>query len=544
MKRAFLWVVGACLLCSASAWAGEPQAITGGTETADSLLDASLADNARSAAAVLDKKSTAAIAKDLHSDDRRKRCDAALALAKRGDKRGLPILIQELEDKTPRPADLQEGSKSVVARMGTMRSDRYYAALLLGQLRDKASVPPLTEALRDDTINARAALSLAEIGDKGAIPALRRMAKDFPGKRRSAGYALATLGESEGFSMLTEVVWHGPNPAERELAAKAIGSIDRRAGTVADELAALVSEDADLAARLAGVDREAPSAYDIRGKRDSVRKKLFLVHDVLRLRGQVLEYEKAAGSYQDRPIVQRLEKKVHEEFDKCEKLYRAAAEKCVGTLEPDYQAIEALKTQAQDVWTGIDGLGRLPEDVGHNADYAAVWAPHCENTTELDDEIKKVDARVRERTEQGRAFEQHCLLLESLRRSVVAEAEKSKQVLSKGSRADAARQIARFVEAEHALFDACDMFRCLDDEKAKALRESEANPRLQEAVVELAGHILLYLGALSRNATIASVARPAEEDEACIDVLAKEAMAIAHCRSNIWEAADKHHGKR
>jgi HEAT repeat protein len=85
-------------------------------------------------------------------------------------------------------------------------SDRYFAALLLGELRSKAAVPALIAATRDPTINYRAAMSLGEIGEAIALDALREMLERFPEQRIWAGYALAALGEPRGFTELREAL--------------------------------------------------------------------------------------------------------------------------------------------------------------------------------------------------------------------------------------------------------------------------------------------------------------------------------------------------
>ncbi len=113
---------------------------------------------------------------------------------------------------------------------GQIKEDRYYAALLLGQLRKREAVPALIEATTDETINYRAAISLGEIGDKSAIPALRKMAEDFPDQRLWAGYGLAALGEQQGFDILTDVVRDDPNWTDRRHAVKALGKIGDRIG--------------------------------------------------------------------------------------------------------------------------------------------------------------------------------------------------------------------------------------------------------------------------------------------------------------------------
>jgi HEAT repeat protein len=85
-------------------------------------------------------------------------------------------------------------------------ADRYFAALLLGDLRSEAAVPALIAATRDSTINYQAAISLGEIGDPSALPALREMIERFPEQKTWAGYALAALGDARGFEILEDAL--------------------------------------------------------------------------------------------------------------------------------------------------------------------------------------------------------------------------------------------------------------------------------------------------------------------------------------------------
>jgi len=183
-------------------------------------------DVARELVAQGDAKIIPRMEKHLDTEDRRRRCNAALVLAGLGDERGLTIIINELKDRGPRSTDM-ERSDGEPCPEGQIKADRYYAALLLGQLGRRGAVPALIEATKDPTINYRVAISLGEIGDRSAVPALRKMAKSFPDERVWAGYGLAALGESEGFDMLTEVVMSRSRWSERRHAVRALGKIGR-----------------------------------------------------------------------------------------------------------------------------------------------------------------------------------------------------------------------------------------------------------------------------------------------------------------------------
>ncbi|MFX0199971.1 MAG: HEAT repeat domain-containing protein [Candidatus Hodarchaeota archaeon] len=232
MKRILLIAIYSVLVCSLTTLAEQAQRPTEKPMTKEDLIESfstakyfwQQGEVARKIIALGDKTIIPKMEKYLDTEDRRRRCNAALVLAGLGDKRGLAIIIAELEDKKPRPTD-RIRSDGRPNTDGQIRSDRYYAALLLGQLGKKEAVPALIKATKDKTINYQAAISLGKIGDKSAIPALRKMAKNFPDERLWAGYGLAALGEPEGFDMLTEVVISDSRWTERRHAVRALGEI-------------------------------------------------------------------------------------------------------------------------------------------------------------------------------------------------------------------------------------------------------------------------------------------------------------------------------
>jgi HEAT repeat protein len=203
-------------------------------------------DVARRLVAIGDEAAVPSIALYLDTPDRRRRCNAAFVLAGLGDERGTPILIRELEDTgfEDRAAEGGPWTGPAPTPEGILRrqviSDRYFAALLLGELRAKAAVPALMAATADATINYRAAMSLGEIGDASALPALRRMLEQFPEQRIWAGYALAALGDASGFEVL-ESALADPEWGRRRQAVWGLGkTLDRRAvpillGAIHDE---------------------------------------------------------------------------------------------------------------------------------------------------------------------------------------------------------------------------------------------------------------------------------------------------------------------
>ena len=169
-------------------------------------------DIARRLVAIGDPAVVDSIELYLDTTDRRRRCNAAYVLAAFGDERGTQVLIGELEDTGTDKRDMREGVSRTgpPSREADLRrqvvSDRYLAALLLGDLRSTAAVPALIAATRDSTINYRAAMSLGEVGDPSALPALREMIERFPEQKTWAGYALAALGDTQGFEVLKDAL--------------------------------------------------------------------------------------------------------------------------------------------------------------------------------------------------------------------------------------------------------------------------------------------------------------------------------------------------
>jgi len=192
-------------------------------------------DVARKLIATGDGRVIAAIQPYRETNDRRRRCNAAFVLAGLGDERGAVILVSELEDTAPgsraiEPDFIAGNPSPENLAIQQVRSDRYFAALLLGELREKSAVPALVAATRDKSINYVAATSLGEIGDASAIPALREMAEAFPEERVFAGYGLAALGAPDGFDLLQDVALSDLQWVQRRHAVELLGkTADRRA---------------------------------------------------------------------------------------------------------------------------------------------------------------------------------------------------------------------------------------------------------------------------------------------------------------------------
>ena len=169
-----------------------------------------------------DKSVLSAMEPFLKSERRGERCNAGLVLAGLGDKRGAAIILGEFNDKQTRPTEMRR-SDNKPDPVSQIRQDRYYAALLLGRLKETSAVPDLIAALQDETVNYRAAISLGEIGDRRALHPLLIMTRESTRNRLWAGYGLARLGEEAGFDILVETL-SDSHWVQRRHAVEAIGN--------------------------------------------------------------------------------------------------------------------------------------------------------------------------------------------------------------------------------------------------------------------------------------------------------------------------------
>jgi len=116
----------------------------------------------------------------LGHQDRHIRGNVAFIFASFGDPRGLQTITEILADRSVRPDG--QGIPGV-AGDGRYRfeqqvaSDRYYAAHLLGDLRDSRGVALLVPLLDDPETQSIVPWSLAQIGDRSAHPASHRSAR-------------------------------------------------------------------------------------------------------------------------------------------------------------------------------------------------------------------------------------------------------------------------------------------------------------------------------------------------------------------------------
>jgi HEAT repeat protein len=130
----------------------------------------------------------------LRCEEMRLRGNAAFVFARLGDDRGLEVILAILEDRSPKRAVFEIDSTGQLSPALQIRADRYYAAHLLGDLRDVRAVPILIPLLKDEDVKVIVPWSLAEIGDKAAIPPLKDALRDSSlTMRASALRAIETL---------------------------------------------------------------------------------------------------------------------------------------------------------------------------------------------------------------------------------------------------------------------------------------------------------------------------------------------------------------
>jgi HEAT repeat protein len=113
----------------------------------------------------------------LRCEDMRRRGNAAFIFARLGDDRGFEVIQAILEDRSSKRAVFETDSAGPSPAL-QIRADRYYAAHLLGDLKDVRAVPILIPLLKDEDVKVIVPWSLAEIGDKSAIPPLKEALAD------------------------------------------------------------------------------------------------------------------------------------------------------------------------------------------------------------------------------------------------------------------------------------------------------------------------------------------------------------------------------
>ncbi len=171
----------------------------------------------------------------LSNEDMHLRGNAAFIFASLGDDRGFQIIKAILEDRSIRRAVHEIDSTGQPNPALQIRTDRYYAAHLFGDLKDARAVSTLVPLLKDKEINYIVPWSLGQIGDKSAIPPLILTLDDkSPDMRVLAIDALKQLDAKEALPkmrvLLTDdetIHFDGLGPVS-DAARKAIGKLEQK----------------------------------------------------------------------------------------------------------------------------------------------------------------------------------------------------------------------------------------------------------------------------------------------------------------------------
>jgi HEAT repeat protein len=146
----------------------------------------------------------------LSHEDRHARGNAAFIFGGLGDPRGFQVITDILTDRSDRPLGQGEVIASSDGRYRVARqiaSDRYYAAHLLGDLRDPRAVSILVPLLKDPEVTAIVPWALGQIGDRRAVgPLLDALEDDSPSLRVLSIYALETLNAREAVPRLISLL--------------------------------------------------------------------------------------------------------------------------------------------------------------------------------------------------------------------------------------------------------------------------------------------------------------------------------------------------
>ena len=139
-------------------------------------------------------------------EDRHLRGNAAFVFGGLGDPRGFEVIVAILRDHSDRPEGqgIPGGRWSVQGQIG---ADRYYAAHLLGDLKDPRAVPILVPLMKDPEVNYIVPWSLGQIGDRSAIqPLIGTLSDQNPNMRVLAIYALEELKAVEALPTLRQLL--------------------------------------------------------------------------------------------------------------------------------------------------------------------------------------------------------------------------------------------------------------------------------------------------------------------------------------------------
>jgi HEAT repeat protein len=143
----------------------------------------------------------------LTHEDRELRGNAAFIFARLGDSRGFDVIVSILGDRSEDRKVHNISSVGLPDVQGQITQDRYYAAHLLGDLKDPRAIPILVPLLTEPVVKDIVPWSLGQIGNRSAIPPLIRTLSDTdPNMRVLAIYALVELKASEALPRLHQLL--------------------------------------------------------------------------------------------------------------------------------------------------------------------------------------------------------------------------------------------------------------------------------------------------------------------------------------------------
>jgi HEAT repeat protein len=143
----------------------------------------------------------------LTHEDRHLRGNVAFIFARLGDSRGFDVIVAILGDRSEKREVHTISSVGSPSIQGQIREDRYYAAHLLGDLKDPRAIPILVPLLTDPDVNYIVPWSLGQIGDRSAItPLIGSLSDPNPSMRVLAIHALVELKAAEALPRLRRLL--------------------------------------------------------------------------------------------------------------------------------------------------------------------------------------------------------------------------------------------------------------------------------------------------------------------------------------------------
>jgi HEAT repeat protein len=133
--------------------------------------------------------------------------NAAYIFGRLGEPRGFDVIIAILGDRSAEREVHEVSSVGGPSLYGQIRQDRYYAAHLLGDLKDPRAIPILVPLLTDPDVNYIVPWSLAQIGNGSAIqPLIGALSDPNPSIRVLAIHALVDLKATEALPRLRQLL--------------------------------------------------------------------------------------------------------------------------------------------------------------------------------------------------------------------------------------------------------------------------------------------------------------------------------------------------